>query len=59
MKIIIEWDEGNETRRTETELPMDKNWEELQEYIRQLVKKAIKYSDNKPPKGLLKDNELL
>ena len=58
LKIIIKWTEGNQDRCTETELP-DKNWEELQEYIRQLIKKAYKYSNTKIPEGLLKEGEAL
>ena len=59
LKIKIIWTEGNQERNSETELPQDKNWEELIEYIRQLLKKSCKYADEKPPEGLLKDNEIL
>ena len=44
--------EGREERCTETVLPEDKNWEELQEYILLAVKKGYKYSDEKIPEGL-------
>jgi hypothetical protein len=59
LTLKICWKEGREDRSTETELPMDKNWAELQEYIRQLVKKAVKYSDCPIPEGLLKEGEIL
>ena len=58
MKIKLEWKEGREIRRTETELP-NKPWLELIEYIRQLLKKAYKYNDEPIPTGLLGENESL
>lgn len=57
--VKVCWHEGREERCTETKLPTDKNWEELQEHIRQLIKKAVKYSDTYPPQGLLRDGEML
>lgn len=52
MKIIIEWTEGREIRRTEIEVPTDKTWTELQEYVISGLRKAIKYSNVPMPKGI-------
>jgi len=62
MILKICWHEpGNvrDERCTQTELP-DKPWDELQENIRQLVMKAVKYDTSvKVPEGLLKEGEQL
>jgi hypothetical protein len=59
MKIILEWHEGRETRRSEGELSANKSWPEIVECIRQEYKKAVKYSDEPIPEGLLRDGEVL
>ena len=59
MKITLEWQEGREARKSETELPSGGSWQELQEFIRQLARKAYKYSDEVIPEGLLNEGELL
>jgi len=52
MKLIIQWQEGRQVRQTETDVPQDKSWEEVQEYLISATKKAYKYSDNPLPNGL-------
>ena len=52
MKLILSWKEKREERRTEIELPSDKNWEELQKYVAVFIRKAYKYSDEPIPDGL-------
>ena len=62
MRITISYPKEGSKRdeySTQTELPLDKTWPELQEYIRLLVKTAIKYSGEKVPEGLLKEGEAL
>jgi|GEM_PF-5935316 len=52
MKIILQWTEGRQTRQTETEIPSDKTWEEVKEFLLQATLKAYKYTDEPLPKGL-------
>ncbi len=58
--LTLKWKEGRKDRETVTELPMDKNWEEIQEHIRLFVKTAVQYNTNSPiPEGLLKEGEVV
>ena len=52
MKIIFEWEEGRDARRTETEIPPNLSWEEVQNYTIQALKKALKYSNEPLPEGV-------
>ncbi len=52
MKLIIQWTEGRQLRQTETEIPVGKNWVEIQKYLQELLKDAYKYSDVPLPEGL-------
>ena len=58
MKIIFEWKEGRNTRRTETELPST-SWEEQKEFIRKALYIAYKYSEEEYPKDLLRGEEVI
>ena len=61
LKYIVEWtdpENANEIRHTEMEVPEVKTWTELQEIIRQFIRKAYKYSGTKYPEGINKEGEL-
>lgn len=58
MKIIFEWQEGRETRRTESELPKQYSYEELKEYTISALNKAIKYSNDPLPEGIKSEGDL-
>jgi hypothetical protein len=56
MIIKICTNEGRTERCTETELPVDKSWEELQKFAISAIKTAYKYSDEKLPEGLIQED---
>jgi len=54
MKILIQWQEKRETRTSECELPTDKTWEELQEYIKELILGVYRYNEEEIPQWVIK-----
>lgn len=58
-KFTFEWMEGNTPRSTQVEMPTDLTYPQMEEYFRQALKKAVKYSDSKVPEGLLMEGEAL
>lgn len=52
MKLIFEWTEGRETRRSEAEIPLGLTWEETQKHIVSASRKAYKYSNVPLPAGI-------
>lgn len=60
IKLKISWKVGRRERFTETVLPMEKSWKELEEYIRLAMKTALKYNTEiEIPNGLLKKGEVI
>ena len=52
MKIIFQYQEGRETRQTETVIPDGLNWENVVKYIVAAARKAYKYSNEPLPEGV-------
>lgn len=58
-KVTFSWFEGREERKSEVRIPMTLTYPQMEEYFRNGVRKAVKYSDAKVPEGLLKEGESL